>query len=53
MLLKLLKRIFGRYERTYNSALEEYIVANNPQSTADVERLTKQYDLAIQKGFFV
>lgn len=53
MLLKLLKRIFGARNSTYDTALEDYIIANNPQSTADVERLTRQYNLAVQKGFFV
>ena len=36
---------------TYGSRLEEYIISKNPQDTADVERLTKEYDLAAGKRF--
>ena len=38
-------------ESTYGSKLEEYIVSHNPQDTADVERLTKEYDLDASKRF--
>lgn len=31
--------------QTYGSALEEYIVRNAPQTTCDVDRLTRQFDL--------
>lgn len=36
---------------TYGSKLEEYIVSHNPQDTADVERLTKEYDMSVTKRF--
>jgi hypothetical protein len=29
---------------SYRSELEQYIIANNPQTTYDVERLTREYD---------
>jgi hypothetical protein len=31
--------------QTYSSALEEYIVKNEPQNTCDVDRLTRQFDM--------
>ena len=37
--------------QTYGSKLEEYIVSNNPKDTGDVERLTREYDLATSKRF--
>jgi len=37
--------------QTYGSQLEEYIVSKNPQDTADVERLAREYDLATSKRF--
>ena len=36
---------------TYGSRLEEYIISNNPKDTADVERLTREYDMSVNKGF--
>ncbi len=38
---KMLKRI--EEPQTYGSELESYIVANNPQSTYDVEELARRY----------
>ena len=40
-------KMFQRFEKpqTYGSALEEYIVRNNPQNSCDVDRLTRQFDL--------
>lgn len=38
-------------EQTYGSALEEYIVSNNPHDTADVERLAREYDQKAQRRF--
>ena len=52
ILIKKLKEIFCGPQKSYQSNLEAYIVARNPQDIADVERLTKQYDLAVAKGFF-
>jgi hypothetical protein len=31
--------------QTYSSALEEYIVKNAPQTTCDIDRLTRQFDI--------
>jgi hypothetical protein len=36
---------------TYGSRLEEYIVSKNPQDTADIDRLTKEYELASSKRY--
>ena len=36
---------------TYGSELEDYIVSHNPRDTADVERLTKEYDQKAQRNF--
>lgn len=38
-------------QSTYGSDLEQYIVSHNPHDTADVERLTREYDLAATKRF--
>jgi hypothetical protein len=37
--------------QTYGSKLEEYIVSNNPKDTADVERLTREFDKKQKQGF--
>jgi len=36
---------------TYGSELEDYIVKNNPNNTADVERLTREYDIKSKRTF--
>lgn len=36
---------------SYGSKLEEYILSKHPQSTADVEALTRQYDQNQVRGF--
>jgi hypothetical protein len=36
---------------TYGSRLEEYIISNNPKDTADVDRLTREYELASSKRY--
>jgi len=36
---------------TYGSKLEEYIVSKNPQDTADVERLQRDYEIASSKRY--
>jgi len=35
----------------YGSKMEEYIVSNNPQDTADVERLALEFDRKAKEGF--
>ena len=37
--------------QTYGSGLEYYIVKNNPQNAADVDRLTKEYETNHQSGY--
>ena len=36
---------------TYGSRLEEYIVSKNPQDTADIERFTRDYEIASSKRY--
>ena len=36
---------------TYGSRLEQYIVSKNPQDTSDIDRLTKEYELASSKRY--
>ena len=36
---------------TYGSRLEEYIVSKNPQDTADVERLQRDYEISSSKRY--
>jgi hypothetical protein len=36
---------------TYGSRLEEYIVSKNPQDTADIERLARDYEVASSKRY--
>ena len=35
----------------YGSRLEQYIVSKNPQDTSDIDRLTKEYELASSKRY--
>ena len=37
--------------QTYGSALEYYIVSNNPQSEGDIDRLTREYHSKQQDGY--
>lgn len=39
-------RVFER-PQTYGSALEAYIVSNNPQNSGDIDRLQRQFDAKI------
>jgi len=41
--VKSLENSFSK-PQTYGSGLEYYIVKNNPQNAADVDRLTKEYE---------
>lgn len=38
-------------QTTYGSKLEEYIISQNPQDIADVERLTVEYDRRTKEGY--
>ena len=44
MLSFLLTKIKNFFNKTYVSALEFYIVNNNPQNQSDIERLTKEFN---------
>lgn len=41
------QKMFQNFSKpqTYQSALEEYIVKNAPQTTCDIDRLTLQFEL--------
>jgi hypothetical protein len=38
---------------TYGSALEAYIASKNPQSAADIDMLTRQYEYSTQRQGWV
>jgi len=38
--------------QTYGSELEAYIVANQPQNSADVDRLAREFDQQNRGGFY-
>lgn len=48
------KSLAAQYQKpqTYGSALEAYIVSNDPQDVCDVDRLTREFD-AKQRGSFL
>lgn len=48
------KSLFVKFQQpqAYGNELEQYIIAHNPQSTGDVDRLTRQYDQRV-KGWMV
>lgn len=39
--------------RTYSSDLEEYVESRRPQSSADIERYTREYHQKISKGGWI
>ena len=41
------QKMFQKIDKpqTYGTALEEYIVAHNPQDGCDIDRLQRQFDL--------
>lgn len=41
--LNKLERFFSKFADSYSTRLEEYIVSHNPQTEADVERLTIEF----------
>ena len=45
LVTSILEAIRSLWKNTYGSALEQYIESRDPQSTADVERLTREFDL--------
>ena len=38
-------------QTTYGTQLEQYIASKHPQDVADIERLTKQYELESSKRY--
>lgn len=38
-------------EQSYGSKLEDYITSHNPQDTADVERLEREYETKAARKF--
>ena len=38
-------------QHTYENELEQYIVRNNPQSPADVDQLTKEFEQNSRRSF--
>ena len=48
------KSLAALYQKpqTYGSALEAYIVANEPQDVCDVDRLTREFDQKNRGGFY-
>ena len=43
--------IATKSQSTYGSDLEQYITSRNPQDTADVERIAREYHLASSKRY--
>jgi hypothetical protein len=45
-LVEYLRKMIQKFEKpqTYGSALEEYIVSNNPQDSYDVDRLAREFE---------
>lgn len=41
--LKKIEEYLSKFSNRYSSELEKYIVSHNPQSEADIERLTVEY----------
>lgn len=48
----MLKKIFSLFNVDYSSALENYIVSRNPQCTADVEKLERQFERLCRSAYF-
>lgn len=42
-ILRKIEEFFSKFANSYSSKLEEYIVSHNPQTEADVERLTIEF----------
>ena len=42
-ILNKIEKFFSKFADSYSSKLEEYIVSSNPQSEADIERLTIEF----------
>lgn len=49
---KMLKKIFSFFHVDYQTTLEDFIKTRNPQSTADLERLERQFERLCRSGYF-
>lgn len=50
-MIQVIKSIFN--QRTYASDLEAYIESRRPQSAADIERYTREYNKQISQGGWI
>lgn len=48
----MLKKIFSFFNLDYHSVLESYIVARNPKTTGDVERLEREFERRCNSAYF-
>ena len=46
-----LSKLIQKLHRDYGSELEQYIISHNPSCSADVERLTAEYNTKNSRGF--
>ena len=46
-----ISKLFGKLQNSYGSDLEQYIISHNPSCSADVERLTAEYNTKNSRGF--
>ena len=44
-------KLIEKLQYNYGSDLEKYIISQNPSCSADVERLTVEYNTKISRGF--
>jgi hypothetical protein len=52
LLMKQLKDKFG-LENQYQSNLDSFITSKNPKGPGDIERLIREYERKIAKGFIL
>lgn len=48
----MLKKIFSFFDLDYQSVLESYIIARNPQNIGDVERLEREFERRCSSAYF-
>lgn len=46
-----ISKLIHKLQYTYGSDLEQYIISHNPSCSADVERLTVDYNTKITRGY--
>jgi len=47
---KMLKKVFSWFNLEYQSVIDSYISARNPQNNADVERLQREFERLSQSA---